>query len=477
MYKFYLIVGSQLLYGDEIIKRVEKNAKLLASTMKTSYQIEYKGIIMSNDDTRNVIIAANSDANCAGIITWCHTFSPSKLWINGLKLLQKPWLHLHTQLNECIPNEEIDMNYMNLHQSAHGDREHGFIANRIHAKRKIIVGHYKDAKVIEKISNWQQICVAAMECANLRIVRLGDNMREVASTDGDKIEAQIKLGWQVNTYQLSELVDYIDKVTDSETNKKFSEYKEKYILKTDNIESVKYQIKCEIALKRMLEHHGAKAFTDNFEDLTGMKQLPGLAAQELMAQGYGFGGEGDWKVAGLCRIFKAIGKTATFMEDYTYDFQNGLILGSHMLEICPSIAVNKPAIEVHDLFVGGKDAPARLVFNGKAGQGKILSLVDVGGRYRLIVLSVSCVEPTQTMPNLPVPRVMWKPEPSLEVSAECWLLAGGSHHVVLVYDIDEESLIDFGRIMDIEVVCINKDTNFVSFEKELELSNLVWKLK
>ncbi|NLJ17191.1 MAG: L-arabinose isomerase [Clostridiales bacterium] len=476
---FWFIAGSQFLYGEETLKQVEIDARKIVDGMRLPWKVEYKSTVKTATEIENVIKQANFDDECAGIITFCHTFSPSKMWINGLAKLQKPWLHFHTQFNEVIPNEEIDMDYMNLHQSAHGDREHGFIGARMRIPRKIISGYWKDENVWKRIANWQRAAIGVAFSKDLKIVRFGDNMREVAVTEGDKVETQIKLGWQVNTWAVGDLVNEMDKVSDEEIDSLVEEYFDLYDFDKKDIEVIEYQAREEIAIEKILKKVGAKAFTNTFEDLHGMRQLPGLATQHLMAKGYGYGGEGDWKTAGMTAIIKSMypdGST-TFMEDYTYDFKNGLILGSHMLEVCPSVAENKPRIEVHHLGIGGKEPPARLVFEGRAGKAVVTSLIDIGGRMRMITQEIECVKPTQTMPNLPVARVMWKPSPNLSTGAECWITAGGAHHTVLSHDIDSEILRDFARIMDIEFVNINDDTTPVLLEKELLMGDIIWKLK
>lgn len=480
-YEFWFVVGSQFLYGAETLRQVEKNSRILVDELnacgKLPCKVIYKDIVKTADGATGIVNEANFSEDCAGIITFCHTFSPSKMWINALSLLQKPWLHFHTQFNLTIPNDEIDMDYMNLHQSAHGDREHGFIGARMRKPRKIVVGYWKKPEVQEKIGKWMKSAAAADFSRNLKVMRFGDNMREVAVTEGDKVEVQMKLGWQVNTWPVGALVEEMDLVTEAETDAKMDEYRSLYDFATDDMETVRYQAKEEIAIRKMLDREGCKAFSNTFQDLYGMKQLPGIATQNLMRQGYGYGGEGDWKVAALTAVMKFMGERSAFMEDYTYDLENGLSLGAHMLEVCPSLSDGKPRIEVHPLGIGDREPPARLVFEGRAGKGVVASLVDMGGRLRLIVQDIECIKPTQTMPNLPVARVMWRPEPDLETGAECWILAGGAHHTVLSYDCDAEMLRDFARIMDIEFVHIDKDTKPETLEKELFFSDIAWKLK
>lgn len=474
--KFWFITGSQFLYGEETLKQVEEDSKKIVDGLKLPFPVEYKLTVKKESEIERIVREANYDDECAGIITFCHTFSPSKMWINGLAILQKPWLHFHTQFNETIPNEAIDMDYMNLHQSAHGDREHGFIGARLRVPRAVVAGHWKDPKVQEKIAQWQRAAVGAMFSRSLKIVRFGDNMREVAVTEGDKIEAQLRLGWQVNTFAVGDLVECMNAVADGEIDALMKEYAELYDYDKADEETIRYQAREEIAIERILVREGAKAFSNTFEDLHGMRQLPGLATQHLMHKGYGFGAEGDWKTAGMTAVVKAMypeGYTS-FMEDYTYDYQRELILGSHMLEVCPSIAEGRPRIEVHPLGIGGKEPPARIVFEGRAGEAKALSLIDIGGRMRLISQDVKCEKPFQSMPNLPVARTMWRPAPSFLEGLECWIIAGGAHHTVLSYDISDETVRDFARIMGIELVVIDKDTTKEKLEHDLMVGDIIY---
>lgn len=486
-YQFWFVIGSQLLYGPETLAQVKQNCMAMVESLNQSgtlpCKVIYKDIMKTSDEVVQVIKEANYEDTCAGIITFCHTFSPSKMWINGLNLLQKPWLHFHTQFNRTIPNEEIDMDYMNLHQSAHGDREHGFIGARMRMARKVIAGYWEDADVQQKIGSWMRAAVGVQESHALKVMRFGDNMRNVAVTDGDKVEVQIKLGWQVNTWPVGELAEHISAVTEEETDALLQEYQEKYRIATDEIDSIRYQAKEEIAMKRMLQREGCTAFSNTFEDLYGMRQLPGLATQRLMEQGYGYAGEGDWKIAALTRVMKVMGEGlsggTSFMEDYTYDLTLGdeLSLGSHMLEVCPSVSGEQPRIEVHHLGIGGKEPPARLVFEGHAGKAVVACLIDMGGRLRLLVQDIECVKPTQSMPNLPVARLMWKAMPDLKTGAECWIIAGGAHHTTLSFDVTAEQLQDFARMMDIEFVHITKNTVPEQLEQQLMLADLIWKAK
>lgn len=486
-YEFWFITGSQHLYGPETLKQVEEHSKVIADGLNKSSVIPctvvYKPIVTTPDEITKIIKEANYSDTCAGIITWMHTFSPSKMWINGLSILEKPYCHFHTQFNRTIPNEGIDMDFMNLNQSAHGDREHGFIGTRMRMPRKVVAGYWEDEDVQERIGSWMRSAIGCMVSKNLKVMRFGDNMRQVAVTEGDKVEAQIKLGWQVNTTAVGDLVEVINSVTEKEVDELYKEYQEKYVIATDNIDSIRYQARVEIALKRILTENGCGAYTNTFEDLHGMEQLPGLASQRLMEAGFGYGGEGDWKVSAMTHIMKQMaegldGGTA-FMEDYTYDLTKGneLSLGAHMLEVCPTLAADKPRIEVHPLGIGGKADPARLVFEGRAGKAIVVSLVDMGGRLRLIVQDVEAVKPIYEMPNLPVARVMWKPLPDLKTGAECWILAGGAHHTVFSYALTAEHMQDFAEMMGIEYVHIGKDTNVESLKQLLFLQDIAWKLK
>ena len=481
-------MGSQFLYGDEVLKTVEKRAKEMAEKLSQNlpYELVYKVTAKTNKEITDIVKQANYDDSCAGIITWCHTFSPSKMWINGLSNLQKPYCHLATQYNREIPNDQIDMDFMNLNQAAHGDREHGFIAARLRMPRKVIAGYWQNSDVHTRIADWMKSAVGVAVSKNLKVMRFGDNMREVAVTEGDKVEVQAKLGWQVNTWAVGDLVREMNAVTETQIDALMDEYTAKYEIDTNNIEAIRYQAREEIAIKKLLDDESCLAFTNTFQDLYGMEQLPGLASQNLMSKGYGFGGEGDWKVAAMTAIMKAMGNggngASAFMEDYTYHLAEGneYSLGAHMLEVCPSLASNdkKPKIQTHHLGIGMNEKdPARLVFEGKEGKAIVVSLVDMGGRLRLICQDIVCVKPIMPMPNLPVARVMWQPQPNLATGIECWITAGGAHHTVLSYDVTPEQMKDWARMMDIEFVHITKDTTVDSLEKELFLNDLAWKLK
>ena len=485
---FWLLIGSQTLYGDEVLKTVDGRAREMVEYFngcgKLPYKIIYKGTAKSNGEITDVIREANYDKSCTGIITWCHTFSPSKMWINGLASLQKPYCHLATQYNRDIPNDSIDMDFMNLNQAAHGDREHGFIASRLRIPRKVIAGYWKDDSVISRIGAWMRVAVGVAVSRELKVMRFGDNMREVAVTEGDKVEVQAKLGWQVNTWGVGDLVKEMSLVSDQMIDSLMAEYRSKYDISTENIEAIRYQAREEIAIRNMLDAESCSAFTNTFQDLYGMDQLPGLATQHLMSLGYGYGGEGDWKVAAMTRIMKAMGESengsSAFMEDYTYHLEcgNEYSLGAHMLEVCPSLAASKPRIETHHLGIGmNKDDPARLVFDGKAGKAIVVSLVDMGGRLRLICQNIECVNPIMDMPNLPVARVMWRPMPDLVTGVEAWITTGGAHHTVLSYDVTAEQMKDFANVMQIEFVHINEKTTVESLEEKLMMADIMWKLK
>lgn len=486
-YEFWFVVGSQFLYGPEVLETVAARAEEMAAKMNESgalpCKIVYKVTAKTPEEISNVVKEANYQDTCAGVIAWMHTFSPSKMWIDGLQKLQKPYCHFATQYNRTIPNEEIDMDFMNLNQAAHGDREHGFIAARLRMPRKVIMGYWQDADVLSRLGNWMRSAAAVAFSKSLKVMRFGDNMRNVAVTEGDKVETQMKLGWQVNTWPVGALVEEINAVTEAQVDALMAEYESLYDIATENLAAVRYQAKEEIAIKKMLDREGCKAFSNTFEDLYGMEQLPGLASQRLMAQGYGYGGEGDWKVSALTAVIKAMTEGMTggsaFMEDYTYHLESGneYSLGAHMLEVCPSVAAARPRIEVHSLGIGGKGDPARLVFEGHAGKACVVSLVDMGGRLRMICQDIEAVKPIMDMPNLPVARVMWQAMPDLRTGAECWILAGGAHHTVLTYDATPEMLRDWARMMEIEFVHITKDTTPDVLERELFLNDLAWKLK
>jgi L-arabinose isomerase len=485
--EIWFVTGSQHLYGEAAIRQVGENSKQIVNSFANAAAIPvpvvFKPVMTTPDAIYHLCMEANASESCIGIITWMHTFSPAKMWIRGLQLLKKPLAHLHTQFNKELPWNTIDMDFMNLNQAAHGDREFGFICARMRLKRKVIVGYWEDKEVLEKIGIWARAALAWADSQGMRIARFGDNMREVAVTEGDKVEAQMKLGYSVNGYGVGELVRFIDKVSDSEIGALVTTCLDQYIapsLDESQKNSIKEAVRIEIGLRNFLKDGGFKAFTTTFEDLHGMIQLPGLAVQRLMADGYGFGAEGDWKTAALVRSMKVMGEGlaggTSFMEDYTYDLSDGdqRVLGAHMLEVCPSIAEGKPSLEVHPLGIGGKAAPARLVFNGSTGPAIVASLIDMGNRFRMVVDDIEVVAHAP-MPKLPVARVVWKPCPDFPTAAAAWILAGGAHHSGYSRALTAEHIEDFTEIAGIEFLHINKDTSIPEFKKEIR-SNEVYYL-
>lgn len=485
--EFWLVVGSQSLYGPEVLETVAARGREMADAMTADGRLpcplRYRTTVTSSDGAAEVVRQANFEDSCAGVVVWMHTFSPSKLWINGLARLQKPYCHLATQYSPHIPDGEMDMDYMNLNQSAHGDREHGYLGARLRLPRKIIAGHWRDAAVQERLGAWMRAAVGVSFSRSLRVMRFGDNMRFVAVTEGDKVGTQAQLGWQVNTWPVGELAEEVRAVTDAEADALVAEYRRAYRFSTENVDAVRYQAREEIAMRRMLDREGCRAFSNTFEDLCGLEQLPGLATQHLMAQGYGYGAEGDWKTAAMTAVMKAMsaGQSGgtTFMEDYNYEMEPGAqySMGAHMLEVCPSVAAEQPAVEVHPLGIGGKGDPARLVFEGHPGPAIVVSLVEMGGRLRLICQDIQAVKPIHPMKNLPVARVMWQAEPDLLTGLECWIAAGGSHHTTLSYDVTAEQMRDWARMMDVEFIHISRDTTVEKLEQELFWNDLAWKLR
>lgn len=486
-YTFWFVTGSQSLYGEETLKEVEENSKQIVESLNENlpFMIEFKAVVTTATEIQQVVREANVNGNCGGLITWMHTFSPAKSWIAGLKELQTPLLHLHTQYHKEIPWNSIDMDFMNTNQAAHGDREFGFMVSRLAIPRKVVVGHWDNKQVAQKISKWMYSAVAVSEGTSIRVARFGDNMRNVAVTDGDKIEAQIKFGWTVDYYGIGDLVAEIETISEEQIDNLYEEYKHLYEFPSDmetNIsikESIRYQAKTELGLKSFLEKGNYTAFTTNFEDLHGMKQLPGLAAQRLMAEGYGFAGEGDWRTAALLRLMKIISsnKNTSFMEDYTYHLEEGneMIIGSHMLEVCPTVAANKPRIVVNPLSMGDREDPARLVFDGRSGDAVNVSLVEMGGRYRLIINEIKAERPEHHTPHLPVAKVLWKPEPSFSEATEAWIYAGGAHHTVLSFDVTTEQMYDFAEMTNIECIVIDKDTKLRDLKNELKWNEATYR--
>lgn len=485
----WFITGSQHLYGEEVLKQVAEDSKEIAEFLSKSISIPvkivFKPVLTTPDAVYSLCMGVNTAKNCIGIITWCHTFSPSKMWINGLKVLQKPILHLHTQYNRDLPWGEIDMDFMNLNQAAHGDREHGYIMTRMRINRKVVVGYWKDENVQERIGVWSHAAAAWYDMQGAKVARFGDNMREVAVTEGDKVEAQKQFGYSVNGYGIGDLVAYVNKVSESEINKQVETYFAEYVvssnIKKDNT-LLRDAAKIEIGMRNFLIEGNFKAFTTTFEDLHGLKQLPGLAVQRLMAEGYGFGAEGDWKTAMLVRSMKVMAAGlkggTSFMEDYTYhlDPKGMKVLGSHMLEVCSSIADGKPSLEIHPLGIGGKADPARLVFNVADGAAINASLIDMGNRFRLIVNEVDVVKPDAPLPKLPVARVVWVPRPNMPVGAAAWIYAGGAHHTSFSQVVTSEYMEDFANIAGLEYVVIDKDTKINDFNKELRWNEMYYML-
>ena len=487
----WFITGSQHLYGEKTLKQVDadslKIVKALDSSKKIPVRVVFKPVVKSPDEIFNIFQEANAAKSCIGIITWCHTFSPSKMWINGLKILHKPILHLHTQFNRDLPWGEIDMDFMNLNQSAHGDREHGFIMSRMKINRKVVVGHWSEDDVQEQINVWTRAAAAWFDFQSLKVARFGDNMREVAVTEGDKVEAQIKFGMSVNGFGVGDLVKLVNEVQDKDIDKLVKEYQEIYEVSKEGLKggkfykNVRYQARLEFAMKSFLEDGGFGAFTTTFEDLHGLEQLPGLASQRLMAAGYGFGAEGDWKHSAMVRASKVMGAGlkggCSFMEDYTYHLNpKGMkALGAHMLEICPTIAKGKPKLEVHPLGIGGKEDPARLVFSVPTGPAINTSLIDMGNRFRIITNSLDCVKPDAEMPKLPVASALWIPQPDLKISAAAWILAGGAHHAAFSMAIDAQYIEDFAEIAGVEFIHIGKNTSVNEIKNELRWNDMYYK--
>ncbi|MGJ5912582.1 L-arabinose isomerase [Staphylococcus equorum] len=468
--KFWFVIGSQELYGDDALAQVKQNAQNITDELNAQAQLPFEielqtKLAISADVITDIMKEANYRDDILGVITWMHTFSPAKMWIRGTKLLQKPLLHLATQYNNDISWENIDMDYMNLHQSAHGDREYGYINRRLNKKNEIIFGHWKDENVQKQLREWMVVANAYNESFNLKVARFGDNMRNVAVTEGDKIEAQIQYGWTVDYFGIGDLVEYVNQVTDSEVDQLFKSYEDLYdfdyrAYSEDAFNaSVKEQIKYEIAIKHFLDEGGYTAFTSNFEDLHGMKQLPGLAVQRLNEQGYGFAGEGDWKTAALDRLLKiaAENEATGFMEDYTYDLRShqSHILGAHMLEVDPTLADTKPKIVVNPLGIGGKEDPARLVFDGKAGDGVVVTMMDLGTHFKFIVNEITAKQLDEPAPNLPVARVLWDVKPSLEQGVKRWIEEGGGHHTVLSLKLNTSQLEILLNMFDSEYTLIN----------------------
>jgi len=490
-FEVWFITGSQHLYGEETLKKVAEHSQQIAQSLNNSKQIPlriiFKPTLRSPEEIYTVCQEANIAKNCVGIIAWMHTFSPAKMWIGGLKILQKPLLHLHTQFNRDIPWNEIDMDFMNLNQSAHGDREFGFIMSRMRLNRKIVVGHWQDEEVLKSIDVWARVACGWHDWQKAKFCRFGDNMRQVAVTEGDKVEAELKFGYSVNTHGIGDLVKVINEVSDPDITKLCNEYSEQYklvnSLKKDGAKhsSLREAAKIEMGLRYFLQQGNFKGFTDTFEDLHGLLQLPGIAVQRLMNDGYGFGAEGDWKTAALVRAMKVMATGLpggnSFMEDYTYHFQPGneMVLGSHMLEICSSIADGNISCEVHPLGIGGKADPVRLVFKVTGGAAVNASIIDMGNRFRLLINDVIAVAAKHDLPKLPVARVLWKPYPDIKTGCAAWILAGGAHHTCYSQNLTSEHVQDFADMAGIECGFIGKNTNIYQLKKELRWSEMSYK--
>jgi L-arabinose isomerase len=488
----WFLTGSQGLYGEDVISQVEQHsrdiAKQLDAADSISTHITWKPVLTDSEAIRRLALEANADDACVGIIAWMHTFSPAKMWISGLDALRKPLLHLHTQANVDLPWGEIDMDFMNLNQAAHGDREFGYIQTRIGVTRKTVTGHVSDPLVSDRVGTWTRAATATTTLRTMKLARFGDNMRNVAVTEGDKIEAELRFGVSVNTYGVNDLVTSVDAVPDAGIDALVAQYEDLYAVSAElrstgeRHESLRYGARIELGLRSFLTAGGFTAFTTNFEDLGGLRQLPGLAVQRLMADGYGFGAEGDWKTSVMLRTLKVMAEGlpggTSFMEDYTYNLTPGKerILGAHMLEVCPSIAAGKPTLEIHPLGIGGREDPVRLVFDANPGAAVILGIADMGERFRLVANEVEVVEPDHPLPNLPVARAVWKPAPDLRTSTEAWLTAGGPHHTVLSTALHAEHLWDFAEMTRTELVMIDADTRPRRFLQELRWNQAYYRL-
>jgi L-arabinose isomerase len=487
----WFVVGSQHLYGPEALKKVEEHAAIMARALGASPEIPVKmvckPVMTGGESIHQLCLDANRSQNCIGLIAWMHTFSPARMWVAGLKSLDKPLAHLHTQFNQQLPWSAIDMDFMNLNQSAHGDREFGFIGARMRLKRKIIVGFWEDKQVHAEIGCWIRAACAWRDAQQLKVARFGDNMRNVAVTEGNKLSAEVQLGYSVNGYGLGDLVQHVQQATDAQINELVADYDNSYAvaepLRTGGKqrESLREAARIESGLRHFLEETGSHAFTDTFEDLHGLAQLPGIAVQRLMSDGYGFGAEGDWKTAALVRAVKVMGHGlkggSSFMEDYTYHLvDGGQVLGAHMLEVCPSIAKDRPSAEIHPLSIGGKADPVRLVFTAAKGPAVNASLVDIGSRFRLIASQVNVIVPEHPLPKLPVARAVWVPEPNLKIAATAWITAGGSHHTAFSSALTSEHLENFAEMAGMEYLVINQNTKLTEFAKELRWNDLYYRL-
>ncbi len=487
MKTIWFITGSQDLYGEATLAQAEKDSKEMAEFLNGRLgdiaEVKHTPIVRTAAGAEELCVGASADKDCIAVIMWMHTFSPAKMWIRALKALKKPMLHLHTQYNEKLPYNTIDMDFMNLNQSAHGDREFGFICTRLGIRREVAAGYYRHEAVIAKLRRFAYAAAAADFCKGMRVAMFGNNMRDVAVTDGDRVESEIKFGWNVNYYGIGDLVSIADSITEAEIDAKMKEYTDKYEMDTDNLAAVREQAKYEAALDKFLAKENISAFTDTFQDLHGLKQLPGIAAQNLMAKGIGFGPEGDYKTAALGAVMQKMtadrpGATG-FMEDYTYDLTEGceLELAAHMLEVSPVFAGTKPKIQVHPLGIGGKEDPARLVFDGIEGEGIAVSMIDMGDRFRLVCAEIELVKQPEPMPELPVARLMWKIKPDFATGAAAWIYAGGAHHAVVSTALTSEDIRLFAKMTGTELVIIDGKTDLNSFEQQLEMLDTLAKLR
>ncbi|MFC4532663.1 L-arabinose isomerase [Sphaerisporangium dianthi] len=488
--KLWFLTGSQGLYGDETLAQVAGQSQEIAGALGRAlpFEVVWLPVLTDAAAIRKVCLEASADDECGGVIAWMHTFSPAKMWIAGLDALRKPLLHLHTQANVELPWSSIDMDFMNLNQAAHGDREFGYIQSRLGVPRKTVAGHVSDPAVVARIAAWARAAAGRAEVGSLKLARFGDNMRDVAVTEGDKVEAQLRFGVSVNTYGVNDLVEAVGAAADSDVTALVKEYEDGYHVAPElrsggeRHESLRYAARIELGLRGFLQDGGFKAFTTNFEDLGGLRQLPGLAVQRLMADGYGFGGEGDWKTSVLLRTLKVMSEGLTggtsFMEDYTYHLTPGeeAILGAHMLEVCPTIASGTPSCEIHPLSIGGREDPVRLVFDAQPGPAVVVGLADMGERFRLVANEIDVIAPAEPLPRLPVARAVWKPRPDMRTSAESWLTAGAPHHTVLSAAVGTEELTDFADMLGVELLVIDADTTPRQFAKELRWNQAYYRL-
>ena len=492
-YQFWFCTGSQDLYGDECLAHVAEHSREMVEKLNSSgrlpFEVIWKPTLLTSEMIRRTFNEANMDDNCAGVITWMHTFSPAKSWIFGLQEYRKPLLHLHTQYNEELPYDTIDMDFMNENQAAHGDREYGHIVSRMRIERKVVVGYWTDPAVQDKIASWMRVAVGIVESRHIRVMRVADNMRNVAVTEGDKVEAELKFGWEVDAYPVNEIAEAVAAVSESDTNALVDEYYDQYEILLEGRDPEEFrrhvavQAQIEIGFERFLKEKNYQAIVTHFGDLGALKQLPGLAIQRLMEKGYGFGAEGDWKVAAMVRLMKIMSygmkdpKGTSMLEDYTYNMVKGKegILEAHMLEICPSIADGKISIKCQPLSMGNREDPARLVFTSKEGPGVATSLIDLGNRFRLLINTVNCKKTEKPMPSLPTATNFWVPEPDFYTGAEAWILAGGAHHTAFTYDLTAEQMGEWAEAMGIEAVFIDKDTTIREFKRDLKLGELFYR--